>query len=63
MNQGEDRISGLEFKVEELDHSSKEHDKNNNKKNTWKVYAENLGHQKKKKEQTWTTGTDEGEES
>lgn len=27
MDQGEDRISGLEFKVEELDHSSKEHEK------------------------------------
>lgn len=49
MDQGEDRISGLEFKVEELDHSSKEHDKNNNKKKHMKSVCRKFRTPKEKK--------------
>ena len=40
MDQGEDRISELEFKVEELDHSSKEHEKN--KKKTYESFVQKI---------------------
>lgn len=44
MNQAEDRISGFEYKIEDLDQISKEHEKI---KVIGKESTGNIGHQKK----------------
>lgn len=47
MNQAEDRVSGFEDKIEDLDQISEEHEKNP-RKGTHKIHKEPIGHFKKK---------------